>query len=136
LFGYNHYKAVLPFFQAGVCNFIPVFSCNLPPVATIKMENRDAIACCLIVHELLTNAIKFAFPHGASGTIHVVLKKLLNQELALSVSDSGIGIPSSYSMETDAKLGLKIVRLLVKQLGGSLEIRNAGGAVFLIKFRI
>ncbi|ADK81233.1 sensor histidine kinase [Sediminispirochaeta smaragdinae] len=108
----------------------------LMDIDEIKMENRDAIACCLIVHELLTNAIKFAFPHGASGTIHVVLKKLLNQEVALSVSDSGIGIPSSYSMETDAKLGLKIVRLLVKQLGGSLEIRNAGGAVFLIKFRI
>jgi len=102
----------------------------------IKMENRDAIACCLIVHELLTNAIKYAFPNGASGTIHVVLKKLLTQEVALSVSDSGIGIPSSYSIETDAKLGLKIVKLLVKQLGGSLEIRNADGAVFLIKFRI
>lgn len=102
----------------------------------IGVENKNAVACGLIVHELLTNALRFAFPGYSLGTIHVTLRKLSDHNAELTVADSGIGIPPGFRLESDAKLGLKIVQSLVKQLNGSIEIRNADGAVFDIRFDI
>lgn len=105
-------------------------------IEEIRMENKNAIACGLIVHELFTNAIRFAFPANDSGTIHVRLARRIEGEIELTVKDSGTGFPQSFDVDLDAGLGLKIVRSLVHQLNGSLDLRNADGAMVAVTFRV
>ena len=99
-----------------------------------QLENKNVVACGMIVHELLSNALQHAFPGDIHGNIHVKLKRTTENEAELSISDTGIGLPSAFDIKKDAQLGLKIVQSLVHQLNGKLSFRNAGGSAFIISF--
>ena len=105
-------------------------------IADVRMENKTAVACGLIINELLINAIKYAFPDNISGKISISLSETDDNIVELSVSDSGVGLPSYFNLESDVKLGLKIVKSLVEQLGGSLDIHSNTGVFFFIRFSI
>ena len=102
----------------------------------VMMDNKNSVACGLIVNELLTNAIKYSYLDGTFGIITVKLKRSSEDKAELSVSDSGSGLPANFNLESDSKLGLKIVQSLVKQLHGTLSVRNNNGAVFRILFKL
>ena len=102
----------------------------------VMMDNKNSVACGLIVNELLTNAIKYSYLDGTFGIITVKLKKSSEDKAELSVSDSGSGLPANFNLESDSKLGLKIVQSLVKQLHGTLSVRNNNGAIFRILFKL
>jgi PAS domain S-box-containing protein len=91
------------------------------------------IPCSLIVNELLTNAIKYAFPSGSAGVIAVDLSQQ-EAEYTLRVADNGAGFPSSVDFRNTESLGLRLVVLLVDQLDGTFELNNEGGAEFTIRF--
>ncbi len=94
----------------------------------------EAVPCGLIINELLSNALKHAFPKGKGGEIVVDFHPDRDNTLTLVVSDTGIGLPEDTDI-TDAKtLGLQLIGDLVNQLGGTLDIERDGGTAFRITF--
>ena len=101
----------------------------------VQLSVDSAIPCGLIVTELVTNALKHAFPNGSSGNIRVT--GLANSEgwLKLTVQDNGKGLPEKIDFRKSGSLGLELVNSLVRQLGAKLEIRRSPGTTFQIEFQ-
>ena len=92
-----------------------------------------AIPCGLIVNELVTNALKHAFPDGRRGTIWVVLQEN-PVELRLAIEDDGVGMPESLDPRNTGSLGLDLVFTFAEQLDASVEIERKGGTSFQFRF--
>jgi len=103
-------------------------------VEPIYLTVERAIPCGLILNELVTNALKHAFPDGRPGVIRVGFHRISKREIALSVTDDGVGLPQSFSVEKSNSLGMKLVSTLVEQLKGRLEITGPGGTAFMVTF--
>jgi PAS domain S-box-containing protein len=102
-------------------------------VESIFLSINAAIPCGLVVNELISNALKHAFPNGRGGMIAIILRQEGDQ-VFLSVSDDGIGIPAHLDLEKTATLGLQLITLLSSQLGAELSIQRAGPTRFLLRF--
>jgi two-component sensor histidine kinase len=75
----------------------------------------------LIVNELITNALKYAFPDLRRGEIRIILHKIDNDLIELTVSDNGIGVPEGFEFETSGKTGIKsIYNIALHQLQGGM----------------
>ena len=95
---------------------------------------ETAIPCGLIINELITNAFKHAFPNGKSGEIYVGLQRLADGQLTLSIRDNGVGLPADLDIRQIQSLGLTLMTTLVRQLNGTVDIHNNGGAEFRVTF--
>ncbi len=102
----------------------------------VLLPINAAIPCGLAVNELVSNALKHAFPDGRSGEIRIELKQGDNDSAYLAISDNGIGIPEDLDFALTSTLGLQLVTHLVDQIGGELEVRRAGPTSFGIRFPI
>lgn len=96
---------------------------------------HQAVPCGLIVNELISNALKHAFPDGRRGRIVVESYSGQRGEVTLSISDDGVGLDDAEP-ETGKTLGLTLVRLLADQLKGRLEIQRANPTRFTLSFPI
>ncbi len=99
----------------------------------IRLNIERAIPCGLILNELLTNAFKYAFPNGRSGEVRVSLRKQ-EDTIRLAVEDTGVGLSADLSSRRPKSLGMSIVNILARQLGGTLDITSNGGAKFVLTF--
>ncbi len=88
----------------------------------------------MIINELVSNALKYAFPNDAKGTIKVNIHSVNEKEFILVVKDNGVGFPCNWNFNRVKTLGLQIVNVLVNQLEGTLEINCNTGTGFFIKF--
>ncbi len=95
---------------------------------------EEAIPCGLIVNELVSNSLKHAFSGKSGGKIAVTCRTDAEDMVVLSVSDNGVGIPGELDLNRSETLGLQIVFLLTRQLRGTVNVRNDGGASFAIRF--
>ncbi len=95
-------------------------ACEAEP---IQLPIDHSVPCGLILNELVTNAIKYAFPEGASGTIRVLVQKK-DDRISMTVEDDGIGLPDKAFKENGDTFGLTLVRGLAEQLRGTLTLRN------------
>ncbi len=96
-----------------------------------------AVPCGLIINELISNSLKYAFPDISEddpGIIKIDFNRNGNNELKLIVSDNGIGMAEEYSERKKLSLGLQLVDTLVAQLDGALEIDSIQGVKFKISF--
>lgn len=84
-----------------------------------------ALPCGLILNELVSNALKHGFRDDAGGEIRLSLKKGLEDQCTLCVEDSGAGVAADLDILTSKSLGLKLVRLLTRQVRGSFELVGA-----------
>ena len=89
-----------------------------------------AIPCSMIVHELVTNALRHAFP-GGKGTITLTLEAEGSQHVCLVVADDGVGLPVPGPV---GGIGLDLVNLMVEQIGGELQTCGGPGAAFRLRF--
>jgi two-component sensor histidine kinase/PAS domain-containing protein len=89
----------------------------------------EAVALGLIINELVTNAAKHAYPPPATGEIRVRLSRA-GDGFELSVSDDGQGLPTAMDSRG---IGMRLVRSLVLQCRGKLEVRSAPGASFTVR---
>lgn len=105
----------------------------LMDVDPIFLAVDSAVVCGLIINELVSNAIKYAFLNNNTGHITVSLKSL-NDKVFLTVKDSGVGLPDAFEMKSEKTLGMRLVANLAKQLGGDVVVTNDHGAVFVITF--
>ncbi|NEP83297.1 MAG: PAS domain S-box protein, partial [Okeania sp. SIO3B3] len=96
-------------------------------VDAILLNLETAVPCGLLINELLMNTFKHAFPEGRVGEVQIAMSKDIDQKLVLEVCDNGIGIPSTVNWETSNSLGLKLVRLLAKQLNGTITFDTSKG---------
>jgi two-component sensor histidine kinase len=94
-----------------------------------------AIPCCLILQELISNAIKHAFPNGRKGKIILAFKKQHHGIINLYLSENGIGVPSNINFQKPQSLGLLLVSNLADQLAGSFRVTKIKGLPFLLIFR-
>jgi PAS domain S-box-containing protein len=114
--------------------------------ADLVVDIGQAIPLGLIVNELVTNALKHAFPNGRAGTLEIQLDYLrdsvdiekgqtLDQGLGqLTVRDNGLGLPANLKFDETPSMGLHLVNVLVKQLQGELDVTSTQGTSVTIKF--
>ena len=93
-----------------------------------------AIPCGLIINELVTNALKHAFPKGREGSIQVTFKRRKPGGYLLEVRDDGVGLSRDLDVCKAGSLGLQLVVILLEQLKGKLEIDSRGGTTFRMEF--
>ena len=93
--------------------------CELEPVI---MGADLAVPCGLILHELISNALKHGFPNRVSGEVTVTLRSGPDDRCTLGVEDSGIGIPANLEVSANKSLGLRLVRSLTQQIRGTFEL--------------
>ncbi|NJP08195.1 MAG: hypothetical protein HC866_00910 [Leptolyngbyaceae cyanobacterium RU_5_1] len=103
-------------------------------ISDISLEIETAIPCGLIINELVSNSLKYAFPDNQEGEISVRFYTNSNDTLTLIVRDNGIGIPKEFNIEDAKSLGLTLVQSLVEQLEGILELNCSQGTEFKISF--
>ncbi|MES1214770.1 MAG: sensor histidine kinase, partial [Bacteroidota bacterium] len=102
----------------------------------IDLDITQAIPVGLILNESITNAIKYAFISGESGSIHVRMKIDAQHEICLEIADNGRGFPEHFNVDESDSMGMILIRGLVKQIGGKLEINNDHGARIAITFNL
>ena len=102
----------------------------------VQLGVDTAIPCGLIVTELVTNALKHAFPNATSGSIRVTAVNQPEGWLKLMVQDNGVGLPEGLDVQRSGSLGLVLVNSLVGQLGATLDIVRNGGTRFGIHFQL
>lgn len=112
-----------------------------------------AVPLGIIINELVSNSLKYAFPEIDRGEIQIKLcrdKSVMNENCMLekkkedckgtnyilTVSDNGVGIPENFDSEDSNSLGIHLVKILVEQLGGELELKRDSGTEFIIKFNV
>ncbi|NEO29781.1 MAG: PAS domain S-box protein [Symploca sp. SIO3C6] len=92
-----------------------------------------AITCGLIINELISNALKYAFPHKTGGLVEIRLN-CEGEQLFLSIKDNGVGLPKNLNLQVPTTLGLQLVQILTQQLEGELDLDQSQGTEFTIKF--
>ena len=95
-------------------------------IADLQLDVEAALPCGLIINELCSNALKYAFPAGRAGQVFIELKERADGYF-LTVSDDGVGIPAEVDPMTTKTLGLQIVRALVTQLKGEISVDVKSG---------
>jgi PAS domain S-box-containing protein len=104
-------------------------------VSDVNLEVDTAIPCGLIINELVSNALKYAFPPGRSGEISIELTPTAENEFLLIVRDDGVVLPKDFDWRASNTLGLKLVTDLTMQLDGTVEVDAGRGTTFRITFR-
>jgi two-component sensor histidine kinase len=100
----------------------------------IFLDIHNAVPVSLILNEMVSNCLKHAFPDGHSGVITIYFKKHPQGQFNLVVRDNGIGVPKDFDLENTASLGLRLIRILARQIGGTLNCCSQGGMEFKVTF--
>lgn len=93
-----------------------------------------AIPCGLMISELVTNTLKYAFPNGRRGNLYVSVGPEDAGHLTLLVKDDGVGFKEGFDWRQSDSLGLQLVSTLTSQLHGTIEVNGVGGTSFKITF--
>lgn len=105
-------------------------------IGNVQLGIDHSIPLGLIINELITNSLKYAFPGDRRGEIEVSLHFIDENALELRVSDNGVGIPYDVDFRKTDSLGLRLVTILVEnQLKGKIEMHRDKGTEFIIKFQ-
>lgn len=104
-------------------------------IESIPSDIKPAVALGLIMNELLTNALKYAYPAGTSGEIRLSLTEN-DHGLELRVSDDGPGLPPGLDVKKAGSLGLRIVDLLAGELEGELRFEKGPGTTAVLETRL
>ncbi len=108
-------------------------------VEDVSLSIDDAIPCGLIVNELVSNCLKYAFPAAAEGTARNKYQVRVRMHSAqdwvtLSVSDNGVGFPKEVDFRRTESLGMQLVILLTDQLKGQVTLDKGDGTSFVVTF--
>lgn len=103
-------------------------------IDSYKLDVNTAIPLGLVINELVSNSLKHAFPDNRTGIIKVEFHRE-NNEFILTLSDDGIGLPEGFKIENANSMGLILVKNLVEQVDGILELVRKPGTKFTIRFK-
>jgi PAS domain S-box-containing protein len=99
------------------------------------LDINSAVPCGLLVTELITNALKHAFPADRKGVVKIGLLRREDGFVELRVADDGVGFPEGLDFRCAESFGLQIVSLLVGQIEGTIELARENGTAFTVVFR-
>jgi PAS domain S-box-containing protein len=102
-----------------------------PEIHDISLTIDTAIPVGLMINELISNSLKYAFPDGRNGEISIVIHRQ-DHTLTILFKDDGIGIPEDFDWRNAKSLGLRLVISLVEQLSGTIELKKEKGTTFNI----
>lgn len=135
--------------QINLAEYLEELATNLYSAAnlnsnrvTLKIETEPiwvnidlAIPCGLIVNELMTNVLKYAFPGDRTGQIYLTVRSPTSKRIILKIGDTGVGLPLNLDWQNTESLGLQIVNTLINQLQGKIELtKREFGTEFIVKF--
>jgi two-component sensor histidine kinase len=100
----------------------------------IELDIAQAIPVGLILNETITNAIKYAFSPGADGVVAIVMQNNDDNNTVLEIHDDGVGLPHDFNITTSDSMGMRLIKGLVKQIGGKLLVENDHGARIKVEF--
>jgi len=104
-------------------------------VENVVIEMDQAMPLGLLVSELVSNSLKYAFPsldHTQTGEIWIDARREPHGGLTLSVGDNGVGLPDNLDIEHSPTMGLQLVRSFVTQLQGQFTLQRKPGTIFTI----
>ena len=104
-------------------------------ISVESLEIDTLIPLGLIMNELITNSIKYAFENRTAGKIHIFLDTTEDRHYKLIIGDNGIGTSKNILDESTGTLGMELIRILVEQIDGTIEKKAQKGTVFKILFR-
>lgn len=111
---------------------------NIKPILNVEdfyLNIETSIPLGLIISELVSNSLKYAFPEGNAGEINISLQ-CINPHFELIISDNGIGLPEDIDIKNiESSLGLRLVNSLVNQLDGTIELDRRHGTEYNINFK-
>jgi PAS domain S-box-containing protein len=99
----------------------------------IETSPRTASAVGLIVNEILTNSLKYAFPDNKKGNIYVSLKKT-NEDAVIEITDDGVGVSNNFNINEAKGMGLQLINMLTQQLSGAVTVESNHGTKFKVVF--
>ena len=100
----------------------------------IFLDINTALPIGLVINELVSNALKHAFPNGSQGVICLELSSLDTEKYRLIVRDNGVGLPQGVDINNPDTLGMQLVYDLVAQIGGVITIETGDGTTFQVDF--
>ena len=103
-------------------------------IEDVSLNLDTSIPCGLIVNELVSNALKYAFEGRKEGKIRINLS-INKGNVVLVVSDNGVGFPKNINFRETNSLGLQLVTTLVEQIEGTVEMISKKGTTYTIKFK-
>ena len=103
-------------------------------IEDVNLNIETAIPCGLIINELISNCLKYAFPNKMMGEIIITLKSIEDM-FELNICDNGIGLPENININTIKTLGILLVKSLTEQLDGKISIKRRNGTQFKIIFK-
>ena len=104
-------------------------------VEPIYLDTREVLPLAVILNEAVTNSLKYAFPDGAKGEIHLSLTQTTGGIVQMQIRDNGVGLPAGYHPGAGKTLGFTLITGLAKQLEGCCKMENDGGMVITVRFR-
>ncbi len=104
-------------------------------VEEIFLNIETAIPCGLIIDELVSNSLKYAFKSEKNGNIIIKLHSNDDNRFSLIVSDDGSGIPEEVDPDNAETFGMQLIKYLTNQLKGKLELDRTNGTRFKLEFK-
>jgi len=103
-------------------------------VQPVNLPINIAIPCSLIINEVISNSIKYAFKGRDTGELSLVFREE-GENYYLKISDNGIGVPDGFNLEKSKSLGMRLVRRLgTEQLRGTIDIKTGDGTSYIFVF--
>lgn len=133
--------ALSPYVENLVANLYQSFGCgntsikfNLK-VDPIYLNIETAIPCGLIINELVSNSLKYAFISSLAGEISINFHEINNSQFHLTIQDNGRGFSANFDLENTETLGLRLVKMLAYQLEASIAIDSQRGTCYSLIFQ-
>ena len=101
---------------------------------SLSLHLDAAVPCGLIINELVSNSLKYAFPDGREGEIRIELREHADGTTRLVVADNGVGLKADVDWVNTRSLGLRLVRTLAQQLGAEIEVKSNMGMEVRLAF--
>ncbi|TAG91400.1 MAG: PAS domain S-box protein [Oscillatoriales cyanobacterium] len=124
-----------------VANLFQSFGCSNNLIEIILnvdpffLNIETAIPCGLIINELVSNSLKYAFAPNIKGEIKIDFREILDRQFYLSIQDNGSGFPTDFDVENTETLGVRLVKMLAEQLDGKISIDSHPGTCYHLVFK-
>jgi two-component sensor histidine kinase/Tfp pilus assembly protein PilF len=103
-------------------------------IVDVKMGAETLVPLGLIINEMISNSLKYAFKGRDKGIIKINIAKLDNGRFEMIIGDNGVGMDNDFNFEESNSLGTQLIQIFTEQLNGSIERINEKGTVFKIEF--